>query len=551
MNQEDKKLIADYFANRISDEDVPKLRQLLSGSKEARKFFRTFSALSEHVEELKNMPKSSDDQPIKSIFWLKQNCTLTKAIAATFVLGLGYLFVDFHAGGTKANNISKHSGTAPVTETAETVGGIQLVDQFEATFKGNSGSVEDSSWAPGKYELLSGTLHLRFNGCVDFLFKGPGSFEIEDFQNISVTKGNIRTIVLSEKGKGFTIKSPTTSYIDWGTEFSLEIDPSKKDRFGLELGEVEIVNNQNYGKRSFVNRYNQAKKDLPDTEIDLRLQTLNPGDIGAQRNNKILSKLSKDPDVIGLYNFDTIEEDSITSNDLTRIPHYNESSGEINGNIDLRDQLFINHAESKIASHGIQNGCHRTKGRWPNSSSLSLPHPGSHIDLNIPGEYSEFTINFWLQRLYLSNPRHALIRPNAWNKIGYFSLEFSRSGEVFLNQWAESDLKINRITKSRLTPNWQLLTYTFGKSDNNYKSKVFLNGNLELEGEPRFTKKIILDDFTVGGFFQNKGLSHGNLNCNIDEILILQKRWSEKEIKQYFRRGFPYHQLDPDLLVHK
>lgn len=546
MNQEDKKLIADYFANRISDKDAPKLRQLLSGSKEARKFFRTFSALSEHIEELKNMPRSSDDQPIKWISWLKQNCTLSKAIAASLVLGLGYLFIDFHARETEENNISKLSGTPPVAETAETGGLIQLVDQFNATFKGISGAVEDFSWAPGKYELLGGKLHLRFNRCVDFLFKGPGSFEIEDFENISVTKGNIRTIVLSEKGKGFTIKSPTTSYIDWGTEFSLEINPSKKDKFGLHQGEVEIVNEKSF----FVHRENQTKKDLPKTEVDLTLKTLNTGDIGAHRNAKMFSKLSKDPDVIGLYNFDFVPDSSITSDYIAKIPeHWQNWHKKPESSLSGR-RLFTNLAESKIASHGVQNSGYRTRGRWPGSYSLSLPHRGSHLNLFIPGEYSEFTINFWLQKLFCYEPRQGLILPNNWSKkFGQFSLEFSRAGEVEFHQWGETKLQINRIKNQKLGPQWQLLSYTFGKEKDGYKNKIFINGNLLMEVKPTWTSKINLGEFTIGGFLTSGGKSHGNLNCNIDEILILKKRWSEKEVKQYFKSGFPYHQMQPDLFV--
>ena len=551
MNEEDKKLIADYFANRISDENAPKLRHLLNSSKEARKFFRTFSALSEHVEEFKNLRSSLDNQPIKWNSWLKQNCTLTKAIAASVVLVLGYLFFDFHAGEKKENNFSKHSGTAPVTEPAETVGLIQLVDQFEATFKGISGALEDFSWAPGKYELLSGKLHLRFNRCVDFLFKGPGIFEIEDFNNIRVTKGNIRTIVLNEKGKGFTIKSPTTSYIDWGTEFFLEIDPSKKDRFDLQQGEVGIVSHKNGKGKKLVNLKNQKTLDFSDTEIDLSLQALNLGDIGAQRNTDILKKISKDPDVIGFYNFDTVPNGSITSDYLAKIPeHWQDWHKKPKQSLSA-NRLFTNLAASKIASHGVHNGSHRTKGRWPGTYSLSLPHRGSHINLFIPGEYTEFTFNVWLQRLYFSEPRQSLIRPNDWNKFGHFSLEFSRSGTVSFDQWGETDMKIHTISNQSLGSTWQLVTYTFGKEESDSKSKIFIDGNLVMEARPTWTSKLTLGDCTIGGFLTNHGESHGNLNCNIDEILILQKRWSEKEIKKYFRSGFPYYQLDPDLLVHK
>ena len=161
------------------------------------------------------------------------------------------------------------------------------------------------------------------------------------------------------------------------------------------------------------------------------------------------------------------------------------------------------------------------------------------------------TFNVWLQRLYFSEPRQSLIRPNDWNKFGHFSFEFSRSGTVSFDQWGETDMKIHKISNQSLGSTWQLVTYTFGKEESDSKSKIFIDGNLVMEARPTWTSKLTLGDCTIGGFLTNHGESHGNLNCNIDEILILQKRWSEKEIKKYFRSGFPYYQLDPDLLVHK
>ena len=106
MNEEDKKLIADYFANRISDEDVPKLRQLLNSSKEARKFFRTFSALSEHVEELKNSQIPSSDKLIKFSRWTKHKTSVLMGLAALLVLGLMTLLIRFHSHSNPESKIA-------------------------------------------------------------------------------------------------------------------------------------------------------------------------------------------------------------------------------------------------------------------------------------------------------------------------------------------------------------------------------------------------------------------------------------------------------------
>ena len=44
-----------------------------------------------------------------------------------------------------------------------------------------------------------GSIHLRFLDCVDFLFSGPGSFEIVNSKLVKVTEGKIRVIIFDDE----------------------------------------------------------------------------------------------------------------------------------------------------------------------------------------------------------------------------------------------------------------------------------------------------------------------------------------------------------------
>ena len=138
---------------------------------------------------------------------------------------------------------------------------------------------------------MSGELHLRFNHCVDFIFQGPGIFEIEDYQNIRVTKGNIRTIVLNENGKGFTIKSPTATYIDWGTEFAVNVSPSQQDKFNIDQGKVEVSPADKPHNSTMLTRANLSQQKLDFIELDDGFEAIQPGEAGAKRNFKHLKNL--------------------------------------------------------------------------------------------------------------------------------------------------------------------------------------------------------------------------------------------------------------------
>ena len=67
MKTEDKLLIEDYFTNKLSPEGLDKLTRILDNSEEARSYFRTFAAVSEHLHEFPFTAKQSGlgSQPVK------------------------------------------------------------------------------------------------------------------------------------------------------------------------------------------------------------------------------------------------------------------------------------------------------------------------------------------------------------------------------------------------------------------------------------------------------------------------------------------------------
>ena len=54
---------------------------------------------------------------------------------------------------------------------------------------------------------------------------------------VKVTEGKIRVIVLNKKGHEFTIQTPTNQFIDWGTEFCLNVQQSG-DVINVHEGEI-------------------------------------------------------------------------------------------------------------------------------------------------------------------------------------------------------------------------------------------------------------------------------------------------------------------------
>jgi len=76
---------------------------------------------------------------------------------------------------------------------------------------------------PGAYELLSGTVHLRYVNGADLVVEGPAWFEIRDAFRTHLAAGRVRAIV-PPTARGFTVVTRGVVYEDVGTEFGLSVD---------------------------------------------------------------------------------------------------------------------------------------------------------------------------------------------------------------------------------------------------------------------------------------------------------------------------------------
>ena len=336
-----------------------------------------------------------------------------------------------------------------------------MIDFYDLQFKNTTKPVENIRFDQGKYEIESGQLHLRFDDSVELLFSGPGSFEILNPKLVSVTQGNVRTIVLNDEGKEFTILSPTSRYIDWGTEFSLNISPSGDDLVNVHEGAIEVQSMVTKNMSKMLTRFSMVT-DSPEFTpvlVDKQLENIMPGEMGGNRNQVLLDEFAADPDVIGLYNFEhpLLSKDTL----LQRIPKAWESS---KGNMLPHRWVTNLHLTNTDASHGIFHGANRTNGRWPQAIGLNLFQKDAHLSLDLKGEYENFSFSFWLKPTgKLDNPLNSLIRPFRWEKLGNLSIEVTRSGKLKQFLWGESHIQEFQSSKRKLSRDWNHIAYTFGK----------------------------------------------------------------------------------------
>ncbi|MEW4486494.1 LamG-like jellyroll fold domain-containing protein [Thalassoglobus sp. JC818] len=81
----------------------------------------------------------------------------------------------------------------------------------------------DSSLPVGGYELQKGLLNLQFGGGVMVYVEAPASFDAVNDKRVVLHRGRLSARVPPE-GIGFTVETPEAEVVDYGTEFSVDVE---------------------------------------------------------------------------------------------------------------------------------------------------------------------------------------------------------------------------------------------------------------------------------------------------------------------------------------
>ncbi len=527
-------MIDQYFEGSLPREKWDEFSNALSESAELRREFRKRGVLDEflHTHALGNSPEIPSYYPQAFNF-----------NAIPWIISAACMVACFFIWEINEKNQPLEKAAIADTVTATPSAPIaELIDFYDLQFKDSTKTPVDIRFDQGKYEIERGQLHLRFDDSVELLFSGPGSFEILNPKLVSVTQGNVRTIVLNDKGKEFTILSPTSRYIDWGTEFSLNISHSGEDLINVHEGAIEVqcLGTQNTSK--MLTRFSEVT-DSPKFSpvlIDKELKNSMPGEMGGSRNEKLLDELATDPDVIGLYDFKypLLGKDQLEP----RIP---KVWAESKGMFKYHRWVPNLHLSSSDASHGIFHGANRTNGRWPNSHGLNLFQKDAHLSLELEREYENFSFSCWLKPTgKLDNPLNILIRPYRWEKFGNLSIEVTRSGKLEQFLWGEPHIHEPQTSTGKLSKDWNHIAYTFGKVGEKTVSSLYLNGKLYNEVSPSWTDSIDLKNTIIGCAHNKLGQYVNQFNTVLDELILWKKTLTEKEIANLYRSGLPSYDIN-------
>jgi hypothetical protein len=532
-------LIELYFEGNLPKENWVEFSELLKNSPESRREFRKLATLDDKLRTDSLSPANS------SLTSFVEPNGLNKTpwfIAAACLVFASIVFLkNIRENEDKLVPISEENIKVVSNESA-----IATLVNFQSAVFSNQRSTDIKDFNLGKYELTSGSIHLRFKTAVDFIFKGPGSFEILGPKLLFVEKGLVRTMVNDETGHEFSILTPDSKYIDWGTEFCLSISPGKKDKIDVLSGLVEIRDVDSSRSICHVKRNNQITNQFEqwNGEFFKSENILSPSRIGGAKKKSRMKTYSTQSDILATFDFNKLYipgkpglvPDTVKSN----LPEFWKSKKDSIHD----DRYVINKSINSPISHGIMHDSSWVSGRWYNTKALALHERESHILLDLEGKLENLSFHTWLKIGNPELPNSVIFGSPEWNNPGDFLVEFTRSKrKPFLSFWGQNDMVFTVDTRTSLDFEWNLIALTIESIEDTLKCKLYVNNQLISEQLTKNLNFIKTDQLILGNMRGDYGIGENYqrpLNAIIDEFVIWNRVLSGKEVENLYTEGKPF-----------
>lgn len=154
------------------------------------------------------------------------------AVAASFYGVFSLLSWSLISGIQPPNNPEVEVAANPVQAALAT-----LTASTAAQWKNSRPLREGTRLSADRYELISGTAEIRFDGGAMVSLQAPAILDLRSIGNCLLSRGRL-TAVVPRVAHGFTVLTPTARIVDLGTEFGVVVDRTEATHVEVFAGEV-------------------------------------------------------------------------------------------------------------------------------------------------------------------------------------------------------------------------------------------------------------------------------------------------------------------------
>ncbi len=219
-----QELVADLLDGELSEDARRRLGQRVSSDPQARAlyldFCETHAALSwEHGLVIADLAPSTrgNAPPNQNFFSWTRVGTVFGTLAA---INLIAVIAWYNLGNSGSDQVVRPTAGGAVVAS--------LVSHIDPVLTADSLPWETNEIRVGGYEIEKGLIQLEFESGVSVLIEAPARFDAVSAERLVLHAGRLSASVPPE-GIGFTVETPEADVVDFGTEFSVEVDGSESE----------------------------------------------------------------------------------------------------------------------------------------------------------------------------------------------------------------------------------------------------------------------------------------------------------------------------------
>ena len=229
-SKEDLELVRLYLDSQASTDDIQLLEQKMQKDNQLRKDFLAYARLDAALP-YSITPTKKEKKEASLIY----NWPIWTSIAAIliFLFALNFKSVDSVSEGPLKKAIAHF----------EQLDNCRWMNPGHEVVKGNSLFVND------RIELSSGTAHIHFNTGAIIMLTGPSIVELNSPNSAFLTLGRASVTADTKESQGFSIKTPSSTFVDLGTAFAACVGPDGLSRLNVTQGKVNLIVEQDHEHR--------------------------------------------------------------------------------------------------------------------------------------------------------------------------------------------------------------------------------------------------------------------------------------------------------------
>jgi hypothetical protein len=279
-----------------------------------------------------------------------------------------------------------------------------------------------------KYALASGLMEITYNTGAKVILQGPVTYEVESKNGGFLRIGKLTGRVEGEMAKGFTVRTPTATVTDLGTEFGVEVRDTGGTSAHVFSGAVDVQTAAHDGQQA------QSVRLRENESVQLEPQS-GRGVVAVQRgkaDSAAFVRIGKFSQRAEEHRLRSFQRWQAYSQELRKDP-------SLVAYYDFQQEPGLPAVLRNVAANGdstLDGGVKNatwTTGQMPGKHALLFQNLTDSVQVNLRQAVSDLTVTAWVQVPFPGSEAADLLVSDQWRQKGQIHLSLSADGRMIFD----------------------------------------------------------------------------------------------------------------------